>query len=89
MPESSMTYSQLGSEASLSAENYLKRAIESVEDAMGVGAAEKYPAIVAAVITAAATDYAASMLSHRIAPALVEIADALGVVADAIPTSDD
>lgn len=88
MSENSMTYSQLGQEASVAAENYLKRAIESVEDLMGPGAAAKYPAIVAAVVAAAANDYAASMLSHRVTPALADIAEALGWISEAIPSSD-
>jgi hypothetical protein len=88
MSETLMTYSQLSQEASHAAENYLKRAIESVEDVMGLGAAAKYPAIVAAVVAAAASDYAASMLSHRVAPALADVAEALGWISEAMPSSD-
>lgn len=88
MSETSVTYSQLSHEASLTADGYLKRAIQSVEEAMGVGAAEKFPGLVAAVVAAAASDYAASMLSHRVVPALGDIAEAIGWVSEAIPPRD-
>lgn len=75
--EQLMTYSQLSMHASQTAHNYLLGAIDSIEKVMGKGAAEKHPAIVAALIQAASTDYLASMLSHRVAPELSSIASAI------------
>lgn len=75
--EQAMTYTQLGMFASKSAHNYLVAAIDSIENVMGKGAAEKHPAIVAAMIQAASTEYLASMLSHRVAPELSAIASAI------------
>lgn len=88
MAELSMSYSKLNQQASETAESYLFRAIASVEAVMGEGAAAKYPAIVAAVIAAAASDYAAAMISHRLVPALDDVSAAIGGVADAISVAD-
>ena len=77
MSERLMSYDQLMSHAAATASNYLRGAIDAVDKAMGEGASEKYPEIVAAVITAAAHDYHAAMFSHRVAPALEELAEAV------------
>lgn len=51
----------------MTAHSYLVEAISSVNDLMGEGAAEKYPQIVAALVTAAAQDYHTGKLCEAIA----------------------
>ena len=75
--EESISYTQLSAQASKAANDYLFAALNTIEERMGKGAAEKYPEIVAALIQATATEYLASMISHRIAPSLSYIADAI------------
>lgn len=89
MSELSVGYTELSHQASMTAQGYLRRAIDSVEEVMGKGAASMYPGIVAAVVAAAASDYAAAMVSHRLVPAIADISDALGNVADAVARSSD
>jgi len=82
MIDSEVGYETLMRQAPMTAEVYLAEAIESIEKRMGEGAAEKFPQIVAALITAAATDYHAAMFSHRVAPALLEIGDSIRMSGD-------
>ncbi len=77
MSEEQMSYTELGIHAAKSAHDYLNYAISHIESLMGKGAAEKYPQIVAAMIEASSREYHASMLSHRVVPALDRIADAI------------
>ena len=86
MSERLVSYERLMDHASATAKNYLRDAIEAVESQMGKGAAEKYPQIVAAVITAAAQDYHAAMFSHRVAPALEDVAEALRTAGESART---
>lgn len=80
--ETAMSYTDLGAKASQGAHDHFLRAVKAVEEKWGEGAAEKYPQIVAALIQASATEYLASMLSHRATPALNALADATYSIAD-------
>ncbi len=71
------SYDDLMKKSHQSAREYLIYAISNVNDLMGDGAAQKHPEIVAALVQAAATDYAAMMLSHRVAPQLLSITRAI------------
>lgn len=82
--EQAMTYEKLADHACMSASDYLFRAIETVNKQMGDGAAERFPQIVAAVMQASASEYAASMISHRVVPALNGLTYQVGLVADAL-----
>lgn len=64
-------------QAHKTAREYLIYAVANVNDLLGQGSAEKHPEIVAALVQAAATDYAASMLSHRVVPQLSRITQAI------------
>lgn len=89
MDELSMDYTRLGIHASKAAHDYLVEAIETVEKLMGKGAAERFPMIVAALVQASATDYQASMLSHRVYPGLESISLAIRDVAEAVSSLRD
>ncbi|MBP1316321.1 hypothetical protein [Herbaspirillum sp. 1130] len=80
--ETAMSYTELGEKAAQGAQDYFLRAVRAVEEKWGEGAAEKYPQIVAALIQASATEYLASMLSHRAVPGLNTLADAAHSIAD-------
>lgn len=84
MSEDQMSYGELNNQAVMTATGYLKSAIRIVNDEMGDDAALKYPAIVAAVMNAASSDYLAAMLSHRVRPGLDGVADAVQRAGDAI-----
>lgn len=75
--ESLMSYDDIMKKAHQTAREYLIYAVANVDDLLGQGSAEKHPEIVAALVQAAATDYAASMLSHRVVPQLSGITQAI------------
>ncbi len=75
--ESLVSYDELMKKAHQMARDRLIYAISNVNDLMGDGAAQKHPEIVAALVQAGATDYTAIMLSHRVAPQLLAITQAI------------
>jgi hypothetical protein len=89
MSERQLSYGLLAEQASTTAAGYLRAAIATVEETMGKGAAAKHPEIVAAVVKAAALDYHASMFSHRVCPALEDVADAIKAAGESIGLSID
>lgn len=89
MLDSGVSYDTLMRQAPVTADTYLVEAIESVEKRMGKGAAEKYPQIVAALITAAATDYHAAMFSHRVAPALQDVGESIRMAGESVRAIGD
>lgn len=76
--------SGLQDDASKTAHTYLAKAINSVNELMGDGAAKQHPQLVIAVMEAASRDYLAATLGQRIAPALDEVASAIRDAGDAI-----
>lgn len=84
MSEDLMNYGQISEMASRAAHNYLRSAVQTVNEVMGEGAAAANPALVAAVLNATSTEYLASMLSHRVRPGLDGIADAIRYAGDEI-----
>lgn len=89
MSETQVTYGQLAAQASITARGYLTAAIETIDDLMGDGAARENPALVTAVMQAATADYLAAMFSHRVAPALSEIAVELRELTGAVDRARD
>lgn len=80
--ERSMSYTDLSNHAVIGAKEYLIHAIRNVNELMGEGAAQKHPELVAAMVQAAASEYLASMFSHRVTPALEDIAHAISSTAE-------
>jgi len=80
----SKTYTELAADASKTAHGYLSQAIASVNELLGDGAALKHPELVAAVMNAAAKDYAAAVVTHHLCPSLDGISSALIQAGDAI-----
>lgn len=87
--ETSMSYGHLMKKASETARDYLIHAIADVDDLLGGGAAKKHPELVAALVQAAATDYVAAMLSHRVVPELAVIAQAIDGLQESIDQLGD
>ncbi len=77
MQEREMSCSNLAINAAKVAADYLRAGVAAVDEVMGEGAAKKYPELVVAFMDAASRDYQASMLSHRLTPALEDVADAI------------
>jgi hypothetical protein len=84
MTTSSIPDTSLADQASVTAQGYLRRAVEAVEETMGAGTAKEYPEIVAALIAASAKNYAASLHSHRIEPLLGQAVGAIERLADSL-----
>jgi hypothetical protein len=88
MQEDGMSYAQIANHSRATAKDHLIAAVSAIDDVMGPGSAQANPALVVALMSAAAQDYHASMLSHRVVPALDRIADALLACADRLPADE-
>jgi len=62
----------------MTANTYLRKAIESIDNAFGEGYAKKNPVLVGAFIQAAAMDMGASVLAQQIRAGLESVASAGG-----------
>lgn len=84
MDERGVSYKDLMSSAEKTAHSYLRAAVAAVEEIFGKGAAQTHSAYVIAFMEAASKDYHASMLSHRLAPALDALAESVRVAGESI-----
>jgi hypothetical protein len=65
-------------QASMTADEYLREAVTSIDRHLGEGYAAKHPALIAAMIQTAASDYNNALLCQHIG----DVADAIAAVAD-------
>jgi len=84
MDERGVSYKDLMSSAERTAHGYLRAAVASVDEVLGKGSAAKFPQLVVAFMDAASKDYHASMLSHRIAPALEALSESVRTAGESI-----
>jgi hypothetical protein len=68
-------------QAHMTTHDYLIQAVKDINEVMGEGAAEKYPQIVAAYLTVAATDYGATIIAQQVRLGLDAITDELNSIA--------
>jgi hypothetical protein len=76
--------SELMRQATMTAHDYLLKAVDDVEEIYGKGASNKYPNLVAAYIQTAALDMGTAIIAQQVRAGLDEIAEAVDRVAERI-----
>jgi hypothetical protein len=71
-------------QASMTAHDYMRAAKTEIDKVFGDGYATKNPALVGAFIQTCAADYGAAIQAKILGGALLEVANSLRVVADAL-----
>lgn len=69
-------------QASVTASNYMRQAVASIDEQFGDGYAKAHPELVAAVVQAASRDFLAVVLHDHVVSALYAVADYLPVRPD-------
>jgi hypothetical protein len=77
MNEITASSDTLVDQAPATAETYLRRAIEDIDNLLGEGYAKAHPELIAAYMQTAALDYGASIIAQQIRAGLGDSADAL------------